>query len=260
MVTSVFKALGYYSALALFALGGLMLNAGCLLVAWLPRTAPIERFFQRIIHRHFVLLVWLIRHLGVVYVRYEGAPALLRQRCVVIANHPGLLDAPLLLAQLPEAVCIFKRAIRRNPLLGAAARKAGYIANDGGVDLVRLAAEQVAGGATLIIFPEGTRTPPGARLGEVRAGFGLIARRAGAPVQLVRIDYDAPILAKAQAWWRLPRLPVNIVVQVGPLLDASAAPATLAAAVEAWWQRPVDVSGPSPWQRTALPAGSTVPS
>ena len=50
---------------------------------------------------------------------------------VLAANHPALIDITCLLARVPEAVCIFKPAIRRNPVLGAAARRAGYLASDG---------------------------------------------------------------------------------------------------------------------------------
>ena len=57
------------------------------------------------------------------------------------------------MARVPEAVCIFKPAIRRNPVLGAAARRAGYLGSDGGHELVRAAAVKVAAGCTLIARP-----------------------------------------------------------------------------------------------------------
>src|SRR5690606_23347066 len=127
------------------------------------------------------------------HVRFHGWERWPENRgCVLIANHPGLTDITCLLARIPDAICIFKPDIRRNPVLGAGARRAGYLSNDGGHDLVRVAAEAVAAGRTLIIFPEGTRTPSGAGLLPLKAGFVLIARRAGVPVQLVHITGSRP--------------------------------------------------------------------
>lgn len=45
---------------------------------------------------------------------------------------------------------------------------------------------RLEGGAAVIIFPEGTRTPDG-RLGEIKSGFALIAKRARVPIVPVAI-------------------------------------------------------------------------
>ena len=134
---------------------------------------------------------------------------------MLVANHPGLMDITYLLARVPEAVCIFKPAIRRNPVLGAAARSAGYLANDGGIDLIRAASAKVAAGHTLVIFPEGTRTRDGL-LNPLKPGFALIAQRARTPIQTVRITCDSDLLIKNRAWWKLPRLPAHVTLTLGP--------------------------------------------
>jgi 1-acyl-sn-glycerol-3-phosphate acyltransferase len=173
-------------------------------------------------------------------VRYRGFERLPRGGLVLAANHPALIDITCLLARVPEAVCIFKPAIRRNPVLGAAARRAGYLASDGGHELVRLTAAKVAAGHTLVVFPEGTRTPPGEGLLPFKPGFVLIARRAQVPIQLVRITTTSDVLTKGCAWWRLPRFPARIEVTAGPLLptDTAASTTELAADIEAWFRLP----------------------
>ncbi|MBI2497034.1 MAG: 1-acyl-sn-glycerol-3-phosphate acyltransferase [Opitutae bacterium] len=125
-------------------------------------------------------------------------------------------------------------------MLGAAARRAGYLASDGGLDLVRAAAAKVAVGHVLIIFPEGTRTPAGQSLLPFKPGFVLIARRARVPIQLVRITTDSNVLTKGRAWWRPPRLPAHITVAVGPRIavDTAADPVGIAADIEAWFRSP----------------------
>jgi 1-acyl-sn-glycerol-3-phosphate acyltransferase len=177
-------------------------------------------------------------------VRYRGLDRLPPGGLVLAANHTALIDITCLLARMPEALCIFKPAIRRNPVLGAAARRAGYLANDGGPDLVRAAAGKIAAGQTLVIFPEGTRRPPGATCLPFKPGFVLIARRARAPIQLVRITTDSDVLTKGRAWWRLPRFPAHIDVTAGPLIptDTSASAAELTSEIEAWFRAPASTA------------------
>jgi 1-acyl-sn-glycerol-3-phosphate acyltransferase len=228
----------YYLTLLLFGIGGLGLSVFSLLTGWLPASERIERCFQRLIHWHLALFHWWCKAGRLVYVRYHGFERLRGDGLVLAANHVALIDITCLLARLPEAVCIFKPAIRRNPILGAAARRAGYLGSDGGHELVRQAADKVAAGHTLIIFPEGTRRPPGETLLPFKPGFVLIARRARRPIQLVRITTDSNVLTKGVAWWRLPRFPAHIDVTAGPVMptDTPASTAELTAEIEAWFR------------------------
>ena len=240
---AIYQLPAYYVTLLLFGAGGLELSLLSLVTGWLPATEPTERFFQRLIHRHFAFFHWWCARLRLVFVRYRGFGRLPRGGLVLAANHPALIDITCLLARVPEAVCIFKPAIRRNPVLGAAARRAGYLGSDGGHDLVRSVAGKVAAGNTLVIFPEGTRTPPGTALLPFKPGFVLIARRARVPIQLVRIATDSDVLTKGRAWWRLPRFPAHIDVTLGPLIPTDTATGTkeLTAEMEAWFRaRPAD--------------------
>lgn len=231
----------YYGTLLLFAVGGLGLSLLSLLAGWLPATERTERFFQRLIHRHVALFHGWCTLTRLVYVRYHGFGGRRAGGLVLAANHPALIDITCLLARMPEAVCIFKPAIRRNPVLGAAARRAGYLGSDGGHELVRGAADKVAAGHTLIVFPEGTRTPPGLALLPFKPGFVSIARRARVPVQLVRITTDSDLLTKGSRWWRLPQFPARVEITAGPLIatDTPASTSELSAEIEAWFRAPV---------------------
>lgn len=231
---------GYYFTLLMFGLFGAGVSLCGLLAGVLPASERLERNFQRLIHRCFALFVWWTTFARLFTVRYHDLarlPAATRG-LIVVANHPGLTDVTVLLARLPEAICIFKPAIRRNPVLGAAARRAGYLASDGGHEVVRLAADKVATGHTLIIFPEGTRTPPGTALLPFKPGFVLMARRAGVPIQLFHISHSRPVLAKGRAWWKLPPLPASADVTVGPRvwITPVAEPAAAAKEIEAWFR------------------------
>lgn len=234
---ALYQLPAYYLTLALFAAGGLELSALSLLFGWLPATPRTERFFQRLIHAHFRFFHAWCDRLRLIHVHYAGLERLPAGGVVLVANHLSLVDITCLLARIPEAICIFKPAIRHNPVLGAAARRAGYLGGDGGHDLIRAAAAKVAAGDKLVVFPEGTRAPGGALL-PFKPGFVLIARRAGAPIQLVRITTDSDLLAKGAGILRLPRFPAHVTVSLGPLVatDTAASAAELSAAVEEWFR------------------------
>lgn len=144
---------------------------------------------------------------------------------IVVANHPSLLDALMLVARLPRSACIMKASLMNNFFLGAGARLARYIRNDSPLGMVRLAVDDLKAGGQLVLFPEGTRTttPP---INPFRPGVTVIAKRAGVPIQTVFIDTDSPYLGKGWPLWKLPPLPIVFTVRLGrrfePQADADA--------------------------------------
>ena len=133
---------------------------------------------------------------------------------IIVANHPSLLDAPMLVARLPRSACIMKAELMRNPFLGAGARLARYIRNDSPRRMVRRAVQDLQRGGQLVLFPEGTRTMQ-RPLNPFRPGVTLIAKLAQAPIQAVFIDTDSPYLGKGWPLWRLPPLPIEFSVRLG---------------------------------------------
>jgi 1-acyl-sn-glycerol-3-phosphate acyltransferase len=190
---------------------GFLLNLCSLPLLLLPRRESRGQWMRGVIRRLFALWVWWFNTSGVVRVRWRGFDQPLPTGCIYIANHPTLVDAPLLLSRLPDTICIFKPALLRNPVIGPPAIMAGYVAGEPGVDLVREIAEKVAGGRSLLVFPEGTRTEPGLTLGPVKPGFALIAARARAPVQLVVIRSTPELVTRGRAWWRAPSIQPSTV-------------------------------------------------
>ncbi|HWA08916.1 MAG TPA: lysophospholipid acyltransferase family protein [Opitutaceae bacterium] len=246
---TLYHAVAYYASLVVFAVLAFLLNLFCLGGAWLPATDKRERFFQRRVHAQFALFVRWLQLVRVVPVRYVGFErANFSGGRLVVCNHPSLIDVGWLLARIPEAVCIYKPDVAHNPLFGATARRAGYLASNRGHHLLRLAASKLAAGHTLLVFPEGTRTR-GCDLNPLKPGFLVMARMARAPIQLVRITCDSNLLAKGNAWWKLPRLPAHITVSLGPCLPPPGSDIHAAAEeIENWYRRtrPVEPSAQLP--------------
>ena len=144
---------------------------------------------------------------------------------IIIANHPSLLDAVILLARLPHAACVMKGSLERNILFGPMARLSGYVSNEDPMALIRRSCDELAGGAQILIFPEGTRTRtfPLNPFGDATA---VLAARSGVAVQAVLVEFSSPYLGKRWPLFRKPELPLRITVKLGrkfaPLRDRKA--------------------------------------
>lgn len=180
---------------------------------------------------------------------------------VLVANHPSMLDAVMLVARLPRAFCVMKTSLMHNPLLGPGARLARYVRNDTAYGMVNCAVRELQDGGQLVLFPEGTRSTQHPVNPELHASFAVIAKRAQAPVQVVYIDTDSPYLGKGWPLWRLPPLPIQFSVRLGPRLgppqDPQALVDTVRACFEAEVRGPLRAPGSAPV--TDLPAGHQQP-
>ncbi|GFO53540.1 1-acyl-sn-glycerol-3-phosphate acyltransferase [Geomonas sp. Red276] len=106
---------------------------------------------------------------------------------IYMGNHQGNFDINALSLAIPRLFSwVAKEELFRIPLFGAAMSRAGYIPldrSDGRKALksMKKAAERIAAGASVVIFPEGTRTKDGHLLPFKRGAF-MLATRAGVPV------------------------------------------------------------------------------
>ena len=192
----------------------------------------------------FRSLLAVLRALGLARYDLSALDALQSERGLVVAsNHPSLLDVMLVVSRLPRAVCITKARLWDNPFLGGGARLAGYIRNDAPLPLIRRAAVEVRGGANLLIFPEGTRTVT-APVNPFKAGFALIAREAGAPVQVVFIETDTPYLRKGWPLLRKPPFPLIYRAHLGPRLFVEGTTPAFTRGLEALYRAELALGGP----------------
>ncbi len=210
-----FEYVQIYGAFFLFGGGGILFTlASAILYPIMPRDSG-ARFGRASMSWLFRLYLWLVTKLGTFKADLSELDALRDERGLIIAaNHPGLLDAVLMISRLPRVVCIMKAEIWDNIFLGGGARLAGCIRNDTPMDMVRLAAEEVQRGQQLLVFPEGTRTRK-KPLSPFKGGFALIAKRAGAPIQTVFIETDNPCLSKGWPLSKKPEMPVTFRVRLG---------------------------------------------
>jgi 1-acyl-sn-glycerol-3-phosphate acyltransferase len=222
---------------AVFALGGLLLAPVLLLALLLQRDGVARRRWgKRAVHHSFRAFVALMRWVGVVRVSVEpGLRAQLREGGrFVVANHPTLIDFVVLASLCPQADCLVKGALFRDPTRQWPVRLAGYIRNEDGEQTLALAARSFAEGNSLFIFPEGTRTRPG-EAPQFQKGAAQLAVRLGRDVLPLYIRATPSNLHKGAPFYWAPAQAIRMAVEalapvaVGPFLERRGGEAALAA-------------------------------
>ncbi len=126
---------------------------------------------------------------------------------VLVANHTTLVDVTALLATYPRVCCVAKDSIARSPFVGRLLRLCGFIPaghdllNRG--DAITEAVRWLEAGFDVLVFPEGTRSPPGS-LHPFQRGAFEIAKRAGTAVVPIVMTCAPLALTKGLPFWRQP--------------------------------------------------------
>ena len=179
----------------------------------MPRcsTAPARRstVLARLWAR-FLLVSSFIR------VRAEGIEKLDRKASYVfVSNHESLMDIPAILASLPFEFRFFaKKGLYGIPFLGMHLKRAGHLPVDHSnvrsslksmSEGARIVAER---GLSVLLFPEGGRSPEGLR--EFKEGAAYIAIKAGVPVVPMAILGMRPLLPMGSIHIRSGRVGLRI--------------------------------------------------
>ena len=143
-----------------------------------------------------------------------------RRGRVYIVNHKSYFDILLLFATAPASLRFAaKRSLFRIPILGWSMKLGGFIPVDRedrsrARDVFAAAAGRLAGGTSVVFFPEGTRAAPGTLLPFQRGGF-LVALKAGAPIVPVGIAGADRVMPRRR--WRVS--PATVTVRYGTPIE-----------------------------------------
>lgn len=203
-------------AFSTFGLGGLVLRFFVFPAIALAMRDRGSRALaaRRVVQRSFAAFIELMRVLGILTYRIEGLERLQRPGLLIVSNHPTLIDVVFLISLLRNADCVVKGDLLRNPFTRGPVRTTGYVCNDSGAGLVEDCVASLKTGASLVIFPEGTRTRPGQSM-RLQRGAANIAVRAGCAVTPVRIRCEPLSLTKGLPWWRVPPRPMFFTISIG---------------------------------------------
>jgi 1-acyl-sn-glycerol-3-phosphate acyltransferase len=167
-------------------------------ITWITRSIkPIYRAAQ--IGANAALRLAGIR-LKMLHLERAFAPA----TAVFICNHVSNLDPPALFGTLPRIAVVLKESLGRIPVLGYVMGLGGFIYVDrGDRDSRRKAVEASVAtlrqGISLLVFPEGTRSPDG-KLLPFRPGPFSMAIEAQVPVVPITVHGSRRLMPKGRNW------------------------------------------------------------
>ena len=150
--------------------------------------------------------------------KIEGVENITREPVIVFSKHQSVYEIIILLSEMGVMAWVAKRELLWLPIFGWAFalskpitinRKAGGRAVD---QVVRQGCSALNEGRSVLIFPEGTRTAPGARP-NYRIGGSILAERSGFPV--------LPVAHNAGEYWprnTFLKLPGTVMLSIGPLI------------------------------------------
>ncbi|MDG2481753.1 MAG: lysophospholipid acyltransferase family protein [Alphaproteobacteria bacterium] len=167
-----------------------------LLLVSRPTAARLARWFSGLQIRLLRVMVGL--ELDVI-----GLENLPREPVLIAVKHQSVLETHALVALLRNASFVIKREIVQVPIVGWVIASLGVIAIDrsGGASalksMLRSAREEVAAGRHVVIFPEGTRVPPG-ESAPYHTGVAMLYGDLGIPV--------VPVALNTGVFWAKKRL------------------------------------------------------
>ncbi len=154
-------------------------------------------------HRLECLWARLLMLSGMVKVEADLSALAPGKNYVFMANHQSNLDIPALFSMLSDYNFRFlaKKELFSIPLFGPAMARIGHINIDRqnrrrAMESIQTAVDCVDRGMSLLIFPEGTRSPDPSTLGEFKTGGMIVALKCKAMVAPLIVTGSSRVLPK----------------------------------------------------------------
>lgn len=241
---------------ALFLLLAVLITAPAGLLVTLSAVLPM-RF------RFAIIAIWRAGFMAlcdhVLGLRYQviGRENIPATPSVVLSKHQSAWETVGLQAIFPPLVFVLKRSLLLIPFLGwsfaavkmiSIDRKAGKNALK---QVEKQGCERLRAGYWVVIFPEGTRTPPGESR-RFKTGGALLAVSAGVPA--VPVAHNAGEFWAKNAFVKKPGL---ITVSIGPAIDTTGkSPEAVNAQAEQWIETEMRRISPHRYPETSHAAAS----
>jgi 1-acyl-sn-glycerol-3-phosphate acyltransferase len=205
-----------------FAISGMVFSLLIFPALCLVGSERRRSYSQWLIHKFFSFIVAVLRFTGCMRLETAGIERLRKAGAVlVIANHPTYIDIVVLLSLIPAANCVVKSDHWDSPVFGGILRAAGWIRSSRADLLLEDCGRALDAGEPIIIFPEGTRSNPGAPVKFMR-GAAYIALKSAKPIVPVLLRCEPLFLTKGAPWYLAPTRPFHFRVVVHEALRADA--------------------------------------
>lgn len=198
-------------------------------------------------------IAFLLRTLCGIRIEVRGEPP--TTPSLIAAKHQSALETVAFHRLVPEIAVLLKAELLRVPLLGRYLVQAGCVPidRDGGTkamrQTIRAASERLDDGLSLLVFPEGTRVPPGERR-PYRPGIAALYLQLQRPVVPVAL-HTGHVWGKGLFAKRPGTAVISFLEPIPPGLDRRTFMARLEHAIESESLKLAGLQPPSPLPGTS---------
>ena len=184
------------------------------MIVALPTILLPYSFLHGVLRRYASSTLWFLRVVCGIAVEWRGREKLPTGPYIIACKHQSLWETFALFMLLPDPTYVLKRELMWLPLFGWLATKARMIPIDRGshakalTSMIAAARREAARGRQIVIFPEGTRRPPGAKP-HYLPGAAFLYAELGLPC--------VPVALNSGLFWprrSLRRYPGTVLVEV----------------------------------------------
>lgn len=203
------------------------------LVLFIFPLSPLNRY--KIISGLAYSMMWLLRVICRIDIEVRGAENIPSEPCIVMAKHQSAWETFALQTVFPPQVWVLKRELLFLPFFGWGLALTSPIAinrskgKEAMKQLLTLGKARLDQGFCVVIFPEGTRMPYGAR-GKYKIGGALLAHSTGSLI--------VPVAHNAGKFWgrnAFLKHPGTIIMSIGkPINPANLKAEEINQQVENW--------------------------
>lgn len=153
---------------------------------------------NRFLARWSGFIITMLRCICGVHYVLEGAAISTERNAIILSKHQSTWETFGLQVIFPAQTWVLKQELLWIPIFGWALKVAGAISIDRSsgkkalMQVIHEGKDRLDKGYWVVVFPEGTRTPPGSR-GKYNAGGAMLAARSGYPV--------VPVAHNAGLFW-----------------------------------------------------------
>lgn len=192
----------------------------CIFCVFIAPFLPFRARYRLVIQTWCRCATWLAKVVAGIHYEVRGLENIPQQPCVILAKHQSTWETFFLSALFEPLSQVVKRELLYVPFFGWAMAMLKPIAIDRSnpkaalKQLAKQGDERIRQGAWVLIFPEGTRIPPG-QIGKFSRGGAALAVNAGLPV--LPIAHNAGEFWPKQGWAKYSG---TIQVVIGPVMHA----------------------------------------
>lgn len=238
--SQIAKVLGSFMFLVGQVISSILLSPVSLFCLFLPSLLP------SLLRAQIVILwmrfnIWSLQHTCGITYQVHGAENILLKPSIILSNHQSAWETLCFHLIFPPQSNIIKRQLLWIPFFGwglAATQPVSINRSKKSKALQQLCEQgikRLKAGQWLVVFPEGTRCPPG-QLAMFQTGGALIAARSGAAV--------VPVVHNAGLYWPkngFLKHPGVIQVHIGKAIDTNnKKPREINAEAEAWIKKTLE--------------------